>query len=1251
MSFLSSIKGSSEFRLVAQELPKIESFVLAHRGNEAASSRSEELGDELIPASCVGLNAIACVVEEAGLSEDQSYSSRRISEDHDCTHSSGGVLEELSTVQSSTCASGLPSGHEHVSGVSEQPIVSAHVKGSSLNTDARHQRRVSWSMEGSIPNGAVARRIRGVPVPEIPEEDVMFESDSGNSTVVIQCMPASEGVTAGMVSLEPLKRRMRGHRGFGARARSRSRERLRRSTRQCVCAIGSTADACTTIVEEQPSVFCMSSRLARDRHSGTDDALAGEAERHLWKVRLARLLGRRWGRRKEQRSLDLEIGKVAGEGTIMLTTIETGWRGHHSKRHGDLSSHVRYLQWVFRSSERLAKGAWAARAVPRWVWVALKFCRRPRFTKCQWGHNLADDAEFVAQQELANEMLDWYGQYPAILRKLTSNDSVRVLDDFCGGGAVGEGIRRGGGVPFGVDIEDQPAYKTRFAEESFTQADGVDWSVIRGLQRRHGLRLAGASPPCKFYSTARQKGESKQPPLIERTRDMLAALFHWWWIENVMGAQHYMSDNAVEVDGPYFGLRVFRSRLFETNFGLHIDEAVRRPADRLRARCCLGCRNRWRTFDEFGRPYLTPCCQGNVFIPIGDSPWRCTSGDCADAMGVDRGHMPYDRLAQAVPPAYSQWVFGQMCMRVVEAEYGCPAFTFDAMRANPAVAKRALARWLVGIGADSPSAGMSLVPRIETSEVSKGATNGAGVSLTDGNSSEDHMNSERMERICYSGRQASVEPLLSVSFDGTGKAAPFLCTASIRDSVEGENSLSRVAGALPLQGSKEDVVGHEPPEVPVRFTKVAFRPAQDDDGVSLEPKPCSGGDAAVDAIVTGLERDALVDESSFRELYYAHFGGYDAQWSGVGSLPWLETLRTCKTWGKEGPPTVDDLVGRNTYLEVPPLDLPIVCQAVEMALDTGGRGTRMTIVTTIVAAKQLVKSCYERVNCETTYGGSDALAPKGLTAVWCGRRASPRFNSCLVHSEVNPVMDPRDQDGYTEDKEAKEVLSWTPLSHDATLWRGKGMPADVEQIMCEGVRIEADVDTSGFEVPQYPYPDDASMLESLLEADRALAVGHMEYVPDSMVETVLENHIVHPWLMVWQGKWRLCQDYSDGTNKLARSGPFGLPSAWDARKVLKPGSYMAKYDLRDFFWSIPVHEESRCRLVMRHPGTGRLMWCRTLPFGYLDSPRQACRVSEALAGEMRRRAAGKGIHFLCYVDDYLVIGDTLELTKMGQRIF
>ena len=156
---------------------------------------------------------------------------------------------------------------------------------------------------------------------------------------------------------------------------------------------------------------------------------------------------------------------------------------------------------------------------------------------------MAGHDEFVAQKTLANEMLDWYGQYVAILRRLSSGEAPRVMDDFCGGGLSGEGIRRGGGVPFGIDIEDQPSYKLRFSPESFVVGDGVDWSMVNSWKRRHGLSLAGASPPCKWYSTARQKGEARQPPLIERTRDMLSALFDFWWIENVMGAKR--SSNTV----------------------------------------------------------------------------------------------------------------------------------------------------------------------------------------------------------------------------------------------------------------------------------------------------------------------------------------------------------------------------------------------------------------------------------------------------------------------------------------------------------------------------------------------------------------------------------------------------------------------------------------------------------------------------------------------------------------------------------
>eukprot|EP00966_Prymnesium_polylepis_P319573 7376020-Prymnesium_polylepis.1 len=70
-------------------------------------------------------------------------------------------------------------------------------------------------------------------------------------------------------------------------------------------------------------------------------------------------------------------------------------------------------------------------------------------------------------------------------------------------------------------------------------------------------------------------------------------------------------------------------------------------------------------------------------------------------------------------------------------------------------------------------------------------------------------------------------------------------------------------------------------------------------------------------------------------------------------------------------------------------------------------------------------------------------------------------------------------------------------------------------------------------------------------------------------------------------------------------------------------------------------------MVVRHPGTGRLMRGARLPFGYIESPRLFCGLTEAIADKLRKRAAGKGIYFYVFVDDFLCVGDTEELTIEG----
>jgi len=75
-------------------------------------------------------------------------------------------------------------------------------------------------------------------------------------------------------------------------------------------------------------------------------------------------------------------------------------------------------------------------------------------------------------------------------------------------------------------------------------------------------------------------------------------------------------------------------------------------------------------------------------------------------------------------------------------------------------------------------------------------------------------------------------------------------------------------------------------------------------------------------------------------------------------------------------------------------------------------------------------------------------------------------------------------------------------------------------------------------------------------------------------------------------------------------------------------------------------------MLVRHPVTGRLMRCCRLPFGYIDSPRCFCAVTEAVAQKFRERVSAAGVkaHIFVFVDDALVAGDSLEDTRAASRI-
>ena len=193
-----------------------------------------------------------------------------------------------------------------------------------------------------------------------------------------------------------------------------------------------------------------------------------------------------------------------------------------------------------------------------------------------------------------------------------------------------------------------------------------------------------------------------------------------------------------------------------------------------------------------------------------------------------------------------------------------------------------------------------------------------------------------------------------------------------------------------------------------------------------------------------------------------------------------------------------------------------------------------------------------------------------------------------------------------------------------------------------GVGCFADLDGTvrrfEFEPGQYPFSDEEHFLRGALECDRALLAGHLEPVPPHLVDSALERAPAHPWQIVHQSaeKWRAAQDYSLFTNRQASGKPFSLPTCLEAALMLGPASCMAKYDLRDGVWSVPKRDGCRHHLMVRHPAKGKLLWCKSLPFGYSLSPAVFCEVTESVAQEFRRRVAGRGIHIYVFVDDFLV---------------
>jgi DNA (cytosine-5)-methyltransferase 1 len=211
----------------------------------------------------------------------------------------------------------------------------------------------------------------------------------------------------------------------------------------------------------------------------------------------------------------------------------------------------------------------------------------------------------------------------------------RLLDLFCGAGGCGMGYHRAGFEVVGVDIEPQPNYPFEFH-----QADAMEFPL-------DGFDAIHASPPCQGYSRLRHLPwlkDREYPMLIDPTRERLKAARVPWVIENVVDAPL----TGFVLCGAALGLTLSRHRRFESS------ELMLAPQ-------CPGHKTIPPGAATLGKRYRHSAGVTGVSKEISrDSIAGHFAGVDRARVAMDIPWMKRDELAQAVPPAYTEWIGTQL---------------------------------------------------------------------------------------------------------------------------------------------------------------------------------------------------------------------------------------------------------------------------------------------------------------------------------------------------------------------------------------------------------------------------------------------------------------------------------------------------------------------------------------------------------------------------------------------------------------
>ena len=202
-----------------------------------------------------------------------------------------------------------------------------------------------------------------------------------------------------------------------------------------------------------------------------------------------------------------------------------------------------------------------------------------------------------------------------------------LLDTFCKAGGTSMGYSRAGFEVVGVDIEYQKNFPFEFHQEDaieFILKYGKDFDVISG------------SPPCQAYSITSVLSSGLHSMLIPATRQAMQKVGRPCIIENVKGARFELN-NPIMLCGTMFNLKVIRHRYFECNPVLWFPPRQCQHTEK------TGERGKY----DIGQ---------NGYMTIVGHNFNAKKGGMA--MGID--WMIGKELAQAIPPAYTEWLGFEM---------------------------------------------------------------------------------------------------------------------------------------------------------------------------------------------------------------------------------------------------------------------------------------------------------------------------------------------------------------------------------------------------------------------------------------------------------------------------------------------------------------------------------------------------------------------------------------------------------------